>query len=251
MRAILTYHSIDESASPISIDPRVFRSQMEFLAAGRPRVVPLADVLQETAPDECVALTFDDAFANFAEFAAPVLADLALPATVFVVTDHVGGKNDWEGPGLSHGSVPLFPLMSWNSIQRLADRGVEIGGHSRRHPRLSAVPAAQLEEETAGCAGKLAATLGVSVTSFAYPYGDLSDAVVRSVAKSYQRACTTDLRALDRADDVMRLPRLDAYYFRASGQLQQWGTAAFQRRLWLRAQARRVRQFVAASAGRA
>jgi len=250
MRAILTYHSIDESGSPISVDPRVFRSHMEFLARGRPRVVSLADLTREDAPDECVALTFDDAFANFASVAAPLLADLALPATVFVVTDHVGGKNDWDGPGLRHGAVPILPLMSWGEIARIAQSGTEIGGHTRRHPRLTAVAPAALVDEIAGCAEKLRRTLGVRVTSFAYPYGAVNDEVAVAVGRSFQRACTTELRGLEGREDLLRLPRLDAYYLRAPGLLEQWGSAAFQGRMWFRAQARRVRRFVAAAAER-
>jgi peptidoglycan/xylan/chitin deacetylase (PgdA/CDA1 family) len=250
MRAILTYHSIDESGSPVSVDPRVFRRQMEFLAAGRPRVVPLADVVSDATPDECVALTFDDAFANVHELAAPLLADLALPATVFVVTDHVGAHNDWGGPGLSHVSVPQLPLMSWDQLERLARRGIEIGGHTRRHPRLTGLSGAALDDEIAGCAKQIHDTLGVRATAFAYPYGDLDDAVAVAVERVFERACTTELRALERTENALRLPRLDAYYFRSSGILEQWGSPAFQGRLWFRAQARRVRRFVTAATER-
>ena len=45
MRAILTYHSIDESGSPISVDPDAFRRHVRWLASGRVRVTtPDADV---------------------------------------------------------------------------------------------------------------------------------------------------------------------------------------------------------------
>ena len=251
MRAILTYHSIDESGSPISIDPRVFRIHVSFLAAGRPRVVPLADIASPTAPDDAVALTFDDGFQNFRDIAAPLLAELGLPATVFVVSDHVGGKNNWASAarGSSH-PVPTLPLMSWDALGVLAQHGVEIGAHSRRHPRLTAVSAQVLAEEVSGGADRIAAALGVRPTSFAYPYDDLDHAVVSAVGATYRRACTTELRALAPDDESMRLPRLDAYYFRATGQLEQWGTTAFQRRMWLRAQARRVRHLVTTAAGR-
>ena len=44
MRAILTYHSIDESGSPISISRRDFRRHIEWFASGAVQVLPL-DVL--------------------------------------------------------------------------------------------------------------------------------------------------------------------------------------------------------------
>ncbi len=252
MRAILMYHSIDESGSPISVDPRIFRQHMEFLAKGRPRVVPLAEVAAANAANHTVALTFDDAFANFGRLAAPLLSDLALPATVFVVTDHVGGHNDWGGAGsaIAHGDIPSLGLLPWDALASLAQRGVEIGAHTRRHPHLTAIALSARADEIDGCAERIHSELGTRPTSFAYPYGDLDHGVVAAVRRTYQRACTTELRALEHGDECMRLPRLDAYYLRASGVLEQWGSPAFQRRLWLRAQGRRVRRLVAAAAER-
>lgn len=245
MRAILTYHSIDESGSPISVDPRAFRRHMEFLAKGRPHVVPLADVAAANAADESIALTFDDAFANFEQFAAPLLEDLGLPATVFVVTDHVGGHNDWGTPGIAHGDVPTLPLMSWDALALLAQRGVEIGAHTRSHPHLTSLSPVALADEVDGCAERIQSHIGTRPTSFAYPYGDVDHRVVAAVRHTYMRACTTELRALEVGDDCLRLARIDAYYLRAPRTLEQWGTPAFQRRLWFRAQARRVRRLVA------
>lgn len=250
MRAILTYHSIDESGSPISCDPRAFRCHMEFLAKGRPRVVPLAHIAGAGSADETVALTFDDAFANFAQFAAPVLSDLGLAATVFVVTDHVGGHNDWSSAGIAHGDVPTLPLMSWDALAALAQRGVEIGAHTRRHPHLTSIPPSALADEIGGSADRIEREIGARPSSFAYPYGDVDHGVATAARRTFQRACTTELRALEYGDDCMRLSRLDAYYLRAPGVLEQWGTPAFQRRLWLRAQARRVRRLVASAVER-
>lgn len=243
------YHSIDETGSPISIDPRAFRQHMEFLARGRPRVIPLRDIATHAAPDETVAITFDDGFANFVEFAVPLLEDLGLPTTMFVVTDHVGGTNAWQnaaGPK----NIPILPLMSWDALQRIARGGVEIGSHTRRHARLTTVDDPGLVEELEGAADRLQRELGARPTSFAYPYGDLDHRVMAAVRRTYLRACTTELRALEVGADCARLPRLDAYYLRAPGRLEEWGSPAFQRHLWLRAQARRVRRFVAAAAER-
>jgi peptidoglycan/xylan/chitin deacetylase (PgdA/CDA1 family) len=251
MRAIFMYHSIDDSGSPISLGARVFRQQMEFLAKGTPRVVPLADI--ERAPDESVALTFDDAFANFEEIAAPLMSDLGLPSTVFVVTDHVGRTNAWPNATstlASGGAIPVLPLMTWDGVARVKQRGVEIGAHTRSHPRLTSLSDQALADEVNEPADRLAKEFGSSPESFAYPYGDVDHRVIAAARQKYARACTTELRALDRGEDCMHLPRLDAYYFRAPGQLEQWGSSAFHRRLWFRAQARRVRRFVAGAAER-
>ncbi len=243
MRAILTYHSIDDSGSPISITREAFQRHMRWLAGGGGgvRVVRLEELGALPPETDAVALTFDDGFANFGVEAAPILQDHGLPATLFVVTDHVGRTNAWNGR--EEAGVPVLPLLDWGALCRLTELGgVTLGGHTRRHPHLPALRGALLLEEIAGAAERLRAETGASPRTFAYPYGDRNGEVVRVVADYYQLACTTDLRMLDPVEDPMRLPRLDAYYFREPGQLEKWGTSSFRLRLRVRAEARRVRQ---------
>ncbi len=242
MRAILTYHSIDESGSPISVSREAFRAHVRWLASGAVRVLPLADLITADDAHDAVAITFDDGFLNFFHDAAPALLEASLPATVFVVPEHVGGSNDWGGQSVP--GIPTLSLMDWTRLGELAKAGVSLGAHTRRHRDLSQVRGAALEDEVAGCVERMAAELGHRPTTFAYPYGAvdaLSATVVRDV---FALACTTELRAVRRDDDRALLPRLDMFYFRERGQLEAWGSAAFRSRLWLRAQGRRVRRLV-------
>ena len=242
MRAILTYHSIDSSGSPVSVSEETFRAHARFLGSGRVSVVPLADL--PTLPDEedAVALTFDDGFLNFSRLAMPLLVDLGLPATVFVVSDAVGTTNAWGGrevPG-----IPTLPLMGWKELHSVRDAGFEIGAHTRHHPDLTTVSGEQLEDETAGCVDRISAELGERPHSFAYPYGAVNEAVARHSRRLFERSVTTELRPLAPDEDTALLPRLDAWYFRGPGALEGWGTSSFRRRLWIRAQGRRVRALV-------
>lgn len=242
MRAILTYHSIDESGSPISVGRETFRAHVHWLASGAVQVVPIAELMARDDAGDAVAITFDDGFQNFADDAAPLLAEAGLPSTVFVVPEHVGGENDWGGrhaPG-----IPALPLMDWDTLGMVAEQGATLGAHTRRHRDLTLVRGASLEDEVAGCVERMAAELGSRPETFAYPYGAVDAAVATVVRDVYAYACTTELRALRRDDDRALLPRLDMYYFREPGQLEAWGSAAFRRRLWLRAQVRRARRLV-------
>src|SRR6266567_582001 len=143
MRAILTYHSVDPSGSPISVSREVFRRQMAWLAASPVRVVPVAALLAGGRGEDAVALTFDDGYRNLAVEVAPLLAEHGFPWTVFVVSDRVGGTNAWSGG--RGGGVPELPLLDWDGLRRLAASGVEIGSHTRHHPRLSRLDAAAAE----------------------------------------------------------------------------------------------------------
>ena len=248
MRAIITYHSIDSSGSPVSLSKESFSSHAGFFASGRVKVLPLADLMHARDDEDAVALTFDDGFRNFATQAMPVLSDKALPATVFVVSDAVGGSNAWGGreePG-----IPTLPLMDWDELQTVSDAGFDIGAHTRRHPHLTSLSPSQLEDETAGSVDRIGAELGSRPTVFSYPYGDVNDSVARVARAMFSHSVTTEHRLLADHEDVALLPRLDAFYFRHPGTLDDWGSSAFRRRVWIRAQARRVRELVAPHGGR-
>lgn len=229
MRAILTYHSIDTSGSPISVDEQVFRGHVRFLASGRVRVVPLADIGAMPPEDDVVAVSFDDGFSNLAELAWPLLRDHGLPTTVFVVSGRVGTTNDWDATPDS--SVPPLPLLDWEGLARLADDGMTLGAHSRSHPHLERLPDAQRRDEIEGSAADIEARTGRRPRSFCYPYGTYDDGTVAEVARAYDQGCTTELRLLADGDEPHRLPRLDAYYYRRPGRLEAWGSPAFHRHL--------------------
>jgi hypothetical protein len=72
MRAVLTYHSIDESGSVVSVPEAAFRSHVEWLASGAVRVVPLEELLSMDDGVDAVAITFDDGPESFGAV-APVV----------------------------------------------------------------------------------------------------------------------------------------------------------------------------------
>jgi peptidoglycan/xylan/chitin deacetylase (PgdA/CDA1 family) len=245
VKAILTYHSIDESQSAISISPDAFRRHVAWLASGAVQVVSLDALMALPADADAVALTFDDGFVNFAETAVPLLARHRLPATVFVVTEHIGGTNAWRGACAQ--DIPTLPLMDWPALGRMSDFGIAIGAHSRTHAHLTDIPESALADEIGGSAERIERELGVRPTAFAYPYGDVNERVALA-AGNFRWALTTELRTLAEREDAHTLPRLDMYYFRAGTWLEAYGSARFRQYLWVRSRARRVRAALAVAA---
>jgi len=229
VKAILTYHSIDESGSPISIAPDAFTRHHAWLAGGTVRVLPLDALLAHPDDGEdAVAVTFDDGFSNVQEPVERLLAD-GVPVTVFVVSGRVGTTNAWGG--LEQAGIPTLPLMDWTGLERLAASGVTVGAHTRTHPLLTRLSPGACDEELAGCQQDLEARLGVRTPHVCYPYGDVNASVVARAEACYRDGCTTDFRFVTCRDPALLLPRLDMYYFRASGALEAWGSAAFRRRV--------------------
>lgn len=239
MRAIITYHSLDESGSPISIPPAVFRSHADWFASGRVRVVGVSELLELSDSVDAVALTFDDGFVNFASHALPMLSERGLSATVFVVTSHVGRDNLWGGRG--DPGIPVLPLLDWDAIGRLRESGITFGAHTRTHPHLPALSSDQVEDEMSSASSDMQRHLGERPRGFAYPYGALDARVSQTAARHYAWSCTTELRSLRREEPRELLPRLDAWYFKNPNRLHQWGSPEFRAWIWARRQGRRVR----------
>ncbi len=239
MRAILTYHSVDDSGSVISVPPNRFAEHVGWLASGVVAVVSVAELLLLDADRSAVAITFDDAFANFATAAWPLLRERSLPATLFVPTRHVGKTNQWTATrGVS---MPALPLLDWDTLAQLAEEGVTLGAHTRTHADLRALDGAAMADEIAGSFEDIARVTGRRADGFAYPYGYFDERVVSETRRVCQWACTTVLRPLGKNDDVYRLPRLDAYFLRGPARLDQFGSGIFRAYVGMRRTIRRLR----------
>ncbi|MGQ0571181.1 MAG: polysaccharide deacetylase family protein [Armatimonadota bacterium] len=220
---ILIYHSIDGSGSPVSVTPSAFRRQMAWLAARRYRPLTMADVAAALQagrlPERAVVITFDDAYRNVFEVAVPCIRELGLRATVFVATAKAGGDNGW-----SSARIPRMPIASWDEIAiAVATSTVEVGGHSRTHPKLSRLSREDARREVEGARDELRQRLGVTALSFCYPYGNVNAGVREIVSKAgYQVACTTRWGHACAGDDPFMLRRIRVYHemlfpeFRAS-----------------------------------
>jgi peptidoglycan/xylan/chitin deacetylase (PgdA/CDA1 family) len=222
MRAVLMYHSIDDSGSAISVSRDVFTEHITWMARSGLRIVSLEELLETGDEDDrdAVALTFDDGFANLLT-AARVLDEHGLTATVFVVTSRVGLTNAWRGadqPG-----IPTLPLLGWNDLERLHQRGFVVGAHTHTHLPLTLLEPRAVEEEMDRCVVELQARLGVSPRSFAYPYGEVNAAVASRAAPRVDTAVTTEFSVVRSGDSPAWIPRLDMYYFRHAGAIRRLG----------------------------
>lgn len=249
MKAIVTYHSIDASGSPVSVSPAAFRRHAACFSSSRVRVTSVEDLLAaDDSERDVVALTFDDGYASVAAKAAPILLDSGLSATLFVVTQHVGGRSAWNAATKS--PFAQLPLLDWDGLGRLAEQGFSIGSHTRTHAHLPSLDSARLEEEIAGAARDLERHLGLAAHGFAYPYGAVSTGATRIVGRFHAWACTTVFDVLS-GQDPLHLPRIDMWYFERSDLMDLWGTPAFRRWVRRRRHLRRVRSVVRHALGRA
>jgi peptidoglycan/xylan/chitin deacetylase (PgdA/CDA1 family) len=110
---------------------------------------------------KCVALTFDDGPTPFTDRLLRILRDNDAKATFFLI----GNK------------VARDPAAA----RRIADAGMEIGGHTWEHPNMTTIPVADIPNQLSKATQVIAAATGKAPTLYR-PAGGLSDDAVRAEA---------------------------------------------------------------------
>jgi len=182
------YHAFgrqDDLASRFVVPAERFERHLRRLARqGRP-VLPLeefaADLRQgRLVPAGAVVITIDDGYADIREVAAPLVHRYGFPATVFAVSDRIGGAADWDGAGELTGRR----LLDWEGLQTLRGIRVAVGAHTRTHPRLPELDDRAVADEVQGSRTVLSERLDAPIDAFSYPYGRVSGDAVAAVARA-------------------------------------------------------------------
>ena len=84
---ILCYHSVGTRAWGVNdVRPRQFRAQLEAALSSGRRFVPAQAIAAGNGKPGDLAITFDDGLRSVARNAAPILKDLDIPWTMFVLS---------------------------------------------------------------------------------------------------------------------------------------------------------------------
>lgn len=215
---VLCYHAVSEDwPAALSVTPQRLEAQLRFLTERGYQGATFAEATGDSPPAlKTVAITFDDAYRSVVELAAPILERYGFPATVFVPTAHVDTDEPMSWPGIDgwvggpH-EAELVPA-TWRQLRELADRGWEIGSHTRTHPRLTTLDDSTLETELGDSRREVEQALGRPCLTIAYPYGDEDERVERATAAAgYERAAALPYPR-SHAAAALRWPRVGVYH---------------------------------------
>jgi peptidoglycan/xylan/chitin deacetylase (PgdA/CDA1 family) len=214
---ILMYHALSAARTQEfhrwTLSGARLRDHLAYLSSAGYRTVTVSELtgrLHDAAPARVIALTFDDAYADFHEVALPLLARYGMTGTLFVPTGYVGGHSGWMR-GDSEGDRQI---LSWTALAEIAGQGIEIGAHSHTHPALDRLSPEAMAGETSMPKAQLEDSLGVPVSAFAYPYGRYDRRVRDAVAAAgYRAACTMNSWAASPASHALELPRIAVFHY--------------------------------------
>ncbi len=212
---ILMYHHISNdlqgtSMPELSVSPENFDAQLDYLQANGYTTLTVSQaVTMRNLPAKPIVLTFDDGYTDFYKQAWPILRAHGMTATLFIVSDDIGGLNEWDI--VSNKGIPATKLLNARQIISLDRAGVEIGSHSDTHPMMTQISERQMAQEALLSQERLTRLLGHRINAFSYPYGMYNDKVCAYVANAkFKVACTTDETTWRAGNGAtLRLPRFN------------------------------------------
>ncbi len=216
---ILLYHMI---AAPrrgarfngLRVAPRVFEQQLQWLSQQGWRSFTVTELVAqaEKLPEKSFAITFDDGYADNLLQALPLLKKYQCKATLYLVVDRCG--RDWSIQRKAHhdeGELREEAKLSDAQVQEMLDSGcIELGSHSMTHASFSGLDAETVSRELVDSRKALEERFGVSVQSFAYPFGLYRTEQVALVEDAGFSSAVTTREGIEdaRSWNALELPRI-------------------------------------------
>ncbi len=192
---IIMYHYV-EYADPLdhgrvllSVPPSIFESQLRAIQKAGYQTVFARSIPNLISHNKSlknpIALTFDDGYEDFYFQAFPLLKKYQMKGTIYVIYDFIGRKG----------------YLNEAEIKELITSGlVELGSHTLDHAALAGLKPDIAWKEIYDTKQLLEKMFGVSVPSFAYPYGSFSKDTVAMVKKAGYTNAVSVIPGLTQSD---------------------------------------------------
>lgn len=186
---ILIYHYVeyvkdkgDKIRQSLNIEPWAFEKQIVTLKDDGytfmfPSQIPYILGGKELIPQKPIILTFDDGYGDFYTDVFPILKKYNVKAVAYIVPNFINNRNSMTMDQLKE--ISQSPL-------------VEIGAHTMDHMWLRGVKKETVTYQVVQSKKWLDEKLGISVKSFAYPYGAFDEQTALIVhAAGFNNAVST------------------------------------------------------------
>lgn len=160
---ILCYHDVtpnNPNNNGLLISPEKFKEQLQYLKDNNYTPITLDELYDylrnnKEIPEKPVVITFDDGYKGNYEYAYPILKEFKFPATMFVISNYVGGSD----------------FMTTEQIKEMSNNGIQIESHTSKHDDLSKLNETEQIETLKNAKTSLEKIIEKPVNFVAYPFG--------------------------------------------------------------------------------
>ena len=136
-----------------------------------------------------VALSFDDGFYECYTHIAKILDEMSISACFFINAGVIEASNEYVTSYSKRVEVRGRNFLTWDMLKEMSDSGHIIGSHTLDHFRLFDLDERAIEFQIVENKSIIESRLRTQVTSFAWPYGTLSDIsdIALNIAEKHHR----------------------------------------------------------------
>ncbi|MBZ9687147.1 polysaccharide deacetylase family protein [Clostridium estertheticum] len=197
---ILMYHSISyEKGNSLRLSKENFRMQMKYLKDNNYTTLTVDELYSymqtgKMIPDKPIIITFDDGYKDNYTNAYPILKELGLKATVFVITGAIDTEKDF---------------LTSDEIKFLDSNNIRIESHTVAHEHLDKISYSDNIKTMTSSKAKLEKILNRKINYLAYPYGGYTEDTIKAAKESgYKLAFSTDMSWINKNNNIYSLGRI-------------------------------------------
>ena len=197
---ILMYHSISyEKGNILRISKDNFREQMKYLKDNNYTTLTLDELYSymktdKYLPKKPIVITFDDGYKDNYTNAYPILKELQLKATVFVITNTIDHEKNY---------------LTSSEIKTMDLNNIRIESHTASHEHLDKISYIDNVKTMKTSKSKLEKILNRKIDYIAYPYRRYTYNTIKAAKQSgYKLAFSTQLGWIDKSDNIYSLGRI-------------------------------------------
>ncbi|MGI8494772.1 MAG: polysaccharide deacetylase family protein [Pyrinomonadaceae bacterium] len=212
---VLAYHKIDFPPKDALVRGgftplKRFARQMKFLKQQGYEFYTASEIIEfylenNIFPDKGIALTFDDGWKDNYINAFPVLRDLDIKATIFLVPSCIGQTSVKV---VAAGEKPRRHL-SKDEILEMSQNGIEFGSHTVNHFHLDKIKPEEIKYEVEESKNQIENLLQKPCKTFAYPAGFFTETAQIAVRNAGYIAAFTTIYGDDKNLNLFSLNRTE------------------------------------------
>lgn len=202
---VLLYHHVSkDTPASTSVSPETFSEHMAYIAENH-TVLPLSEIVDaarngESLPDNALAITFDDGYANILKNAHPVLQKHGFPYTIFINPQTIDSRAD---------------QLTWHQVETMSEEGVTFANHTADHLHMLDRKPDENEKDwlrrvwqnVEQAQQKLASHINEPKKYLAYPFGEYNQRLAQKVKQAGYVGFGQHSGAIGPHSDFAALPR--------------------------------------------
>ena len=213
---VLQYHKIskprrDSRVRGAFTPPRRFRRQMSYLKEQGFNFYTASELIRYfhsvgSFPRRSVAVTLDDGWHDNYTNAFPVLRELGIKATIYIIPASIGQMST---AATTVSGDRGYPHLSREEILEMSDSGIEFGSHTMSHQWLNQISDSEVKSEIETAKREIENLVQKPCWTIAYPAGYFSDIAKRAAHDAGHIAAFSTIYGPTDAVDLFALNRVE------------------------------------------